>query len=164
MRRLVQIAIGLAAGGLALAYAVRLQWAGALIVVALGGLWLLGERRGWGWTGGVGLSGCVAAAVAGIWSDLPALWMLVSVVSTMVAWDLHRFERRRSMAGDVEAMDEVARIHLQRVLLVAGLGILLGGITLGTGLQLNFAWALVLGAVLILALSRVLRFIHRTSD
>ena len=164
MRRLAPISIGLATLVFGLAYAVAGQRSQALPVVTLGLLWILGQQLGWTWTGAMGLIAFTGAAVFGIWARLPALWMLLGMVATLGAWDLHRYSLQLQGAQLVEGGAQLTRSHLQRLLAVSGLGLLLGGLALQVQVDLNFGWALLLGVLAILFLSRAIEFITRKSD
>ena len=164
MRRLAPVSIGLAALVFGLAYAAAGQWVQWLLVVTLGLLWAVGQQLGWNWTGAMGLIAFTSVAVFGIWARLPALWMLCGMVATLSAWDLHRFSLQLQAAQLVEGGVQLTRSHLQRLLAVSGLGLLLGGLALQVQVDLNFGWALLLGVLAILFLSRAIEFITRKSD
>jgi hypothetical protein len=130
-------------------------------VGALGLLWLIGQWRGWRWSASAGLISLTGLAAWGVWSQLPAPWLLFGLVAALAAWDLARFSQRLQQARQV--IDEASLIwaHLQRLLIIAGLGLLLGEIALAVRLEFNLGWALLLGLLLILGLSQVTNLIRR---
>jgi hypothetical protein len=150
---------------LALGYGLVGLWVGAAFVVVLGFLWLVGQRRGWGWMASVMLVFFVGAASIGIWLDAPDGWMLLGVVATLSAWDLDHFAQRLSGVGrdNVEAIHNLERPHLVRLLIVDGLGLLFGAVALGIEVDLGFGTALLLGLLVILGLSRVVGILRRES-
>jgi hypothetical protein len=148
----------------ATAYALGGHWVGATASIVLGGLWLAGLRRGSNGIEGVGLVGFVGIAAVGAWLELSASVLLVGIVAALVAWDLDRFAQRLRSAGYVEAEPVLVRAHLQRLLIVAGVGLLLGLLAGGIQAPLGFGWVLGLGALAIVGLSRAIRAHNRASE
>jgi hypothetical protein len=164
MRRLAFVAIGLATLLLALAYAPSAvsSWA---VVIGVGGLlWLVGHERGWSWAGAMGLYSFLGATALGVWLGLPAGWMLLSAVVTLLAWDLDATALRLRGVANVQGEAQLVRSHLVRVLVVAGLGLLLGGLALSIRVDLSFWWALLLGMFVMLSLHHAVRFVQSGSD
>jgi hypothetical protein len=155
MRSLTLICAGLATLALALGYASLALWAGIGIDIAIGLLWLAGDWRGWDWADGMCLTGWVGLATFGTWIELPAGWMLIGVVAALAVWDLGHFARRLRDAGTQAA--ELARAHLRQLAIVAGAGLLLGGIALGTRVDLTFGWVLLTAVLALVGLSRLIR-------
>lgn len=128
---------------------------------ALGLLWLIGQWRGWRWSASPGLIGLTGLAAWGVWAQLPAPWLLFGLVAALAAWDLAQFSQRLQQAHQVIGEAALIRVHLQRLLIMAGLSLLLGEIALAVRLDFNLGWALLLGLLLILGLSRVTNLIRR---
>ncbi len=164
MRTLALLSIGLAALSLFIAYVLGASLIWALVVAAVGILWLMGAWRDWNGAASVGLIAFVSAAGFGIWQGLPAGWMLVSMILALVAWDLDGSASRLREAGHVQGELALKRAHLERLLIVAGLGLLLGGVALGVRVHLGFWWDLVLGVLAIVCLSQVFRLMRRETD
>ena len=164
MSRLGRICVGLAALGLAAGFGLRGIWAAAPICLGLGAFWLIGEQLDWRWTNALGLICFIGAAIIGIWSGIAAPLILFSTIAALVAWDLLRFAQRLRTATRVEGADVLMRAHVQRLLVAAALGLLLGGISQGVQLEISFSGALLLGGLAILGLSRAIGFIQRKSD
>jgi hypothetical protein len=160
----VGISIGIATLLLALGYAMGGRWMGAATSVALGCLWLVGLWRGWTGMEALGLIGAVGIAAVGVWLALSTPVLLAGVVAALVAWDLDRFVQRTRNAGHVAEAAALTRAHLGWLLVVAGLGLALGAVAAGIQVPLSFGWALLLGTVAILGMSRAIRSLTRESD
>jgi hypothetical protein len=164
MKTFVSISIGLATSGLAIGYALNALWIGVTIIVALGLLWLVGQWRSWRPVSVLVAILFIFATAFGVWQGVPAAWMLFSIVTTLVAWDLGQFTDRLEQTEQIVGESELKRIHLQRLLVVAGLGFLFGGIALRLQVELNLGWGIFLGLLAIVGLSRIIGFLRRESD
>ena len=156
--------IVLAASALALGYGLSGLWVGALPVAAVGLLWLLGQRRGWGWVASVALALLVGAAAAGLWLGLGVGWMLVGVVAALSAWDLGHFARRMAAVKRVAGARDLERRHLRRLLIVDGLGLLLAVVAHEIEVGFGFGVAFLLGLLAVVGLGRAIRFLRHESD
>lgn len=145
---------------LALGYGLGGVWIGVGPVLAVGVLWLIGRRLGWGWVASLGLALWTVAAAVGLWVGLGAGWMLVGVVAALSAWDLDHFIRRLRETGRVERAGAMERTHLGRLLAVDVAGLALGALALGVRIRLGFGIALVLALVAVWGLSRAVRFLQ----
>ena len=130
---------------------------------ALGGLWLLGVWRGWGWTAPLGLGATVALAALGVWMGASGWGALVAVGAALAAWDLQRFLGRLRRAGRVDAEEALVEAHLKRLALVLSVGLGLGGLALSWPVRIGFWWTLLLSLVAVVGLHRALRLAHRMS-
>jgi len=154
----------LATGVLAIGYASRGLWSWVILIIAFGALWLFAQRPGWGWAASLGLIFFVVAAARGIFLDMPTGWLLLGVVATLSAWDLDHFIRRLKQARPVEKALDLERRHLKWLTIIAGVGLVLGGIAIVLEVKLKFGWMLILGMVLILSLSRLIELLGRKGD
>lgn len=162
--KLVSISTILATSVLAVSYGLAGVLIGAPLLSALGLLWLLGQRRGWGWATSVALVLFVGAAALGLWLDVGAGWMLLGAVAALSAWDLDHFAQRMRTVKQIKGARNLERRHLQRLLTVDGLGLLLGGVALGIEIEVGFGTAFLLGLLAILGLSWAIQPIRRESD
>lgn len=162
--RVLQASIVLATFALALGYGLGELWAPALLVVAVGGLWLLGLWRRLRWMAWVGLFLFAGGAAAGLLQGLGAGWMLFGLVAALTAWDLDDFLHRLESVERVEGQRGLELAHLRRLLVVNGLGLLLASVALGLRLDLGFGAVLLLGGLAILGLSRVVVFLRHESE
>lgn len=158
------ISIILAALLPATGYALGGLWIGAALSVALGGLWLAAQQRSWRGIEALGLVGFAALAGVGVLLGLAGPILLAGLVVALVAWDLDRFAQRLQKAGHVEAERELARAHLQRLLIVVGLGQLLAMVAGGIQIPLSFGWIAGLAVLAVLGLSRAIRALNREGD
>jgi hypothetical protein len=163
MKNAISICIGLASLTLALGYVSGTGWIGAGAVVALGLFWLVGHQRQWS-LAGPGLIVFAGAAAFGVWQGVPAGWMLFGAVAALAAWDLDHFTRRLRQAAHIKDETQLRRNHLQRLVAVAGLGVVLAGLALSFQIKLNLGWAMLLGLLIIIGLSRAVAAINGKSD
>jgi hypothetical protein len=161
--RLLPISTVLAALSLAAGYGPN-RWAGALVITALGLLWLLGQRRHAEWLASLVLVFFVGAAVLGIWWESPKILMLIGVVAALAAWDLDHLVHRLRSVKHGEGVRTLERGHIRRLLSVAGLGLLLGAIALVSQVRLGLSLVFLLGLLAMLGLSGAIRFLRRESD
>jgi uncharacterized membrane protein len=149
---------------LATGYASRGTWQWSALIIAFGIFWLYAQRRMWGRVASFGLIFFVLAAGRGIFMDISTGWLLLSVVATLAAWDLDYFVRRLKKVERVEKPHDLEQRHLKRLMSVAALGLLLGGVAIAVEVQLNFGWVLFWGVVLILGMSRLIDLLNREND
>ena len=165
MKNLFPISITIAATlALAFGYAMSSLWPGAVAVVTLGLGWAAGQRRQFGWPTDLGFIALMIAAAIGVWWGAGAGWMLLGAAGALAAWDLARFARRLGQAEHLVHEARLQQAHRQRLLPVVVLGLGLGGIALSIQLKLSFGWAIVLGLVVIIGLSRVVISISSHSE
>jgi hypothetical protein len=151
------ITAALATFALALGYALHALWGGVAAAVILGLLWLVSLWRGWDGMADVCVP-CYAGLVGwGVWSGLSPGWILVCVIAMLVAWDLNHFGRQLRNVELIVGAVEMVRDHLRWLAMVVGLGLLLGGISIGIRLQLGFGSTLLIAALGIISLTRIIR-------
>ncbi len=164
LERLAYAGVGVAALSFGLGSGIGARWALVFISVGLALLWLLGQRYQRLFVGYLAMLGFVAAAMAAVLVGAPTFWLLLSIVATLVAWDLDRFRQRLRSAERVVDEDTMVRAHLRRLGVVAGVGLVCGGVALSFELTLAFGWVLVLAVLALLGLSRAIRFVREASD
>lgn len=158
------VSIILATSVLALGYGLGGFWIPAILMLAMGSLWLLGRRTSCRWSASVMLILLVIAAAIGLRMDLEPALMLFGVVAALSAWDLDHFARRLTEAGRVEQEQALTRHHLRRLLIVDAVGLLLGAVALLIRVDLSFGVVLLLALLALLGLSRAISFLGRESD
>lgn len=150
---------------LALAFIVDNDRIPALSILVLGVLWsTVVWWRNWGWANDLGLVIFVGLAGFGIWRNLPTLWMLLATVAALIAWDLAHFAQRLATAEPIDESLPLWRPHFERLLMVSGLGLLLGGAAWGFQISLNFGWVVFLGFLMAISLSWVVRVVRRVGS
>ena len=162
--KLLLISTIIAIGALALGYGLVGLWTGAAFIMALGFLWLIGQRRGWGWMASAGLVFFVSAAAFGLWLGAGTGWMLIGVAAALSAWDLDYFTQRLSGVGRVGRTHNLEHRHLQRLLIVDILGLVLAIVALGIQVEFGLVTAMLLGLLTVLGLSRMVGFLRREGD
>jgi len=166
---LLPLDIVLATGALAWAYASGHQWSGALILIGLGLLWLLGYFfLRWYWAGTLAVLCFFSLVVAGSLAGLSMGWLLAGVLAALAAWDLDHFAQRVREA--IEESDEVRdtgreavviRHHLLRLGVVIAVGGLLAILALQVRVRFGFAVAVFLTFASVLGLSQAVRMLRR---
>ena len=89
----------------------------------LAALWLFAHFRKWYWFSSIALLVMLVAAAYGIWLEYQAVWMLLGAVGGLLAWDLSDFARRLSFASPMDDTRSLEVRHLERVGIVAALGL-----------------------------------------
>ncbi len=164
MKNLVFFSIGLTTLDLASGYALDGLWSWVIVIMAVGLLWLLGQWRGWGQVTAAAIIVFIGLTAFGMRLNISPGWMLFSLTATLIAWDLAHFSHRLQQVDQVKELARLQRGHLQRLLLVAGLGLLLGTVALNLQFELNLGWGVFLGALIIVGLSQVVGRVRRESD
>ena len=156
---IVLVALSLAAG-----YMLTGFWPVAIFIVAVGLLWLAALWRAWRPVIGLSIIIFVGLAALGTWLGVSAGWLLFGIIATLAGWDLGDFAHRFGQTEHIQGYATLQRIHLQRLAIVAGLGLLLGGIALNFELKLNMWWAIFLGVLVIVGLSQAIARLRRESN
>ncbi|HOT93390.1 MAG TPA: hypothetical protein PLJ78_17315 [Anaerolineae bacterium] len=154
----------IAAGALALGYALNAQPLIALFFVALGLLWLVAQRYKWLPAASLGLLGVTIGAVLGTWYGVKSGWLLVSVTAGLAAWDLHHFIQHLQTSENPENVRALERAHVWRLGGVVGVGLLLGTLALTIRLTLRFGVILILMWLAFFGLSRLIHYLRQESD
>lgn len=123
--------------------------------------WLDRLPYGDGWAASLGLPIFCGLAAIAVWLGLPAWLALVVVGLALAGWDLARLAHRLLEAPDAAAANRIERLHLARLGLALGIGLLLGGLALVVHIPLDFGMALVLGGTALVALSLAAREIRK---
>lgn len=145
------ISVILGTGSLAIGYSQMGFTDPARWFVLLGALWLAAHWRKLYWFSSIGLLITISAAAYGVWREFPTVWMLLGALGGLLAWDLSDFARRLSYAAPMDDTQGMERRHLERVGIVAALG--LGIALLSLFIRINrLAFEVAVGLVLLAAL------------
>lgn len=120
--------------------------------VLLGVVWVFAHWKKFYWVSSVSFFLTLLAASYGVWHNLPTVWMLLGAFGGLLGWDLSDFARRLSYAAPPDDVRGMERRRLERVGIVAVLG--LGIALLSMALQINrLAFEVAVGLVLLAALA-----------
>ncbi len=89
--RIMTISTLVAAAALALGYGLNQNPIAILTFIALGLLWLVGQRYAVPASAGLGLLGFAIGALLGTLYGVQNGWLLVGITAALIAWDLHHF-------------------------------------------------------------------------
>lgn len=138
----------------------RVDLAALAVTVSL--IWLTGIWRGWEWSAYLGFVALLGVAALGAGLGMLPMGMLVAVIATLIAWDLHRFLFRVGSADYVIDALNLQRIHLNRLAIVAGVGLALGILALTIELNLGLGWIILMGLIVAIGLSWIVGFVKRS--
>jgi len=146
---------------LSLSYGLEHYWVGS--VAALGvGLWgwygLKNVQSAWGID--LYLVGMVLLVTIGGLLDLMTILLFLTLLSTLGAWDLIRFQRRIEHSPLSDSIPQIEKQHLKLLGLALLGGGILAGVMLTARLQISFSVTLVLGVILIVSLSGIIRLLR----
>jgi hypothetical protein len=138
----ISLAIGYTQGGLA-GYSF---W-----FLLLTAIWLIAYFRKWYWFSSVALLVIIMAAAFGVWQEFSTVWMLLGALGGLLGWDLSDFARRLSYAAPMDDTRGLERLHMERVGIVAVLGLGLALLSVFVHVQ-RLAFEVAVGLVLLAAL------------
>lgn len=124
-------------------------YAGWFLLLAV--IWLFAQYRKWYWFSSIALLIMIVAAAYGIWLAYPSVWMLLGAVGGLLAWDLSDFARRLSLASPMDDTRSMEIRHLERVGIVAALGLGLALLSVIIHVQ-RLAFEVAVGLLLLAAL------------
>ena len=133
----------------------------AAITVGVSLIWLIGIWRGWDWSAYVGFITLTGIAALGAGLGVLPLGMLVAVIATLIAWDSHRFVLRLGHADHIIDESSLQKIHLRRLAITAGMGLVLGVLALNLELNLGLGWVILMGLIVAVGLSWLVSFVKR---
>jgi len=117
----------------------------------LAALWLIAHFRKWYWFSSAALLMVIAAAAYGVWHEFPTVWMLLGALGGLLGWDLSDFARRLRYAAPMDDTRDLQRRHLERVGIVASLGLGLALLSVFIHFQ-RLAFEVAVGLVLLAVL------------
>jgi hypothetical protein len=138
----ISLAIGYIQGGMA-GY--------SLWFLLLAAVWLVTHFRKWYWFSSIALIIVILAAAFGVWSEFPTVWMVLSALGGLLGWDLSDFVRRLSYAAPMDDTRKMERLHMERVGIVATLGLGLALLSVFVHIQ-RLAFEVAVGLVLLATL------------
>ena len=119
--------------------------------VLLGIVWILAHWRKYYWFSSLAFFLALIGASYGVWHELTTIWMLLGALGGLLGWDLSDFAMRLSYAAPTDDIRGMERRHLERVGIVAALGIGLAVLSLFIHIN-RLAFEVAVGLVLLAAL------------
>jgi hypothetical protein len=153
-----------AAGLLALLAMGNGQWSLALVVLAAAGGWGGGHWLGRRWLSPLTFVVLIGCAVAGLWRNLPAAWLVASVAIALAAWDLNGFAARLARYEQRPDETRLVKNHVGRLLGVTGLGVILGEVALTLRLALGLGGLALVGLLAFIILLQGMRLLGGDSE
>jgi hypothetical protein len=138
----ISLAIGYVQGGIA---------GESLWFLLLAAVWLIAHFRKWYWFSSIALLVIILAAAFGVWQEYSTVWMLLGALGGLLGWDLSDFARRLSYAAPMDDTRGLERLHMERVGIVAALGLGLALLSVFIHIQ-RLAFEVAVGLVLLAAL------------
>lgn len=120
-------------------------------LIAMGLFWLVAQWQKWHWVSSLALLIMVIAAAYGIWKEFPAVWMILGALGGLLGWDLSDFARRLRYAAPTDDTQSMERRHLERVAIVAVLGVGLALLSVYVQIQ-RLAFEVAVGLIILAAL------------
>jgi len=120
-------------------------------LLILGVIWIVAHWRKNYWVSSVALVIILIAAAYGVWNGFTTIWMLIGALGGLLGWDLSDFARRLSFAARTDDVQGMERRHLERVGIVAALGLGLALLSLYIRIQ-RLAFEVAVGLILLAAL------------
>jgi hypothetical protein len=119
--------------------------------ILLGIGWLVSRWQRWHWFASIALFVMVAAAAYGVWNQFSTVWMILGALGALLGWDLSDFARRLNYAAPTDDIRGMERRHLERVGIVAVLGLGLALLSVYIHVQ-RLAFEVAVGLIILAAL------------
>lgn len=120
-------------------------------LLILGFIWIVAHWRKYHWFSSVALFITLMAAAYGVWNGFTTIWMLIGALGGLLGWDLSDFARRLSYAARTDDVQGMEIRHLERVGIVAALGLGLALLSLYIRIE-RLAFEVAVGLILLAAL------------
>lgn len=164
MQRFITALVGLSTLGLALSYGSASRWVWVAAIALVGLLWLTEPWHGARWVVTFGMLFFIAMAAAGVIISLPRFWLFANLSAVLVAWDLEQFFHYLGDVDDVRNEAQLRKGHGRRLGAVVVLSWLLVFVALNVRLTFHFILTLTLGLLVIVSLSRAIRYTRREDE
>jgi hypothetical protein len=119
--------------------------------LVLAAVWLFMQYRKYYGFSSIALLIIVVGAAYGVWREFPTVWMLLGAVGGLLGWDLSDFTRRLNFASPMDDTQTLERRHLERVGIVAAVGVGLALLSLYVRIH-RLAFEVAVGLLLLAAL------------
>ncbi|MBW1899166.1 MAG: hypothetical protein JRI61_08910 [Deltaproteobacteria bacterium] len=136
----------------------------AFCVALLGVLWIVGIYKNWKWCGNLMFLIIIGTCTVGLFLNLSFVWILLGVTGALSAYDVNRFEQRKSMAGTIKSIHDMEKAHLIRLMTVIVFSLILGTITQFINIRIEFGMVLSLGILTVFCMNRGTSFLIHKND
>ena len=120
-------------------------------------LWLLSGWRRLAWVAQAGLAVFIFLAVLGVWIGISPFLMALSVLGSLLAWDLRDFSRRLSRAAAEDDLRGLEKNYLVQLARLGAIGLCLILAALLIHLRISFGWLLVLAFTAVLGMVQLVK-------
>jgi hypothetical protein len=131
---------------------------GVIIVTFFCGLWLISFHNSWKWGNPLGFVGFITIASLGTWMEISLIWLLIGFTGALIGWNLSDLLSQEKIADRLDNLVQLERVHLIRITVISVIGITLSLLATTINIQITFAWALLLGIILVFALGRTIGY------
>jgi hypothetical protein len=153
---------------LAAPFLLHSHWWGATLCLIAAFLWLIPIQHFEKLRISLALAIFVFCGMVGIFLEHSSVLTLTSFVLLLITWDMDWYTRANQIyihdPINAETAWQFFISHLNRVLIITGIGWTLGFAAMYIRVQINFGFALLLIAILILSLQQVVRLIHNSQE
>jgi hypothetical protein len=127
----------------------------------IGLIWLLAEWRRWAWVALPAFFVLAGAAGIGAGMGLSPILMVLSVLGSLLAWDLNDFSRRLQRAAPEDDLKKLEKMHLVRLVILGAIGLSLSLMAMYLHLQISFGWIFLLAFAVVLGLMQLVKSLRR---
>ena len=163
MRKVSILMVLMASAAMGLPYAYHQKWWLLLFAILLGFIWGYPTNHYLAFRSTFSLLILAMIGAAGILWGYPPIWILTNFILLLVAWDLYHFNQtHQEFAQDpvnAKATHSLFLTHLQRLVIVTGLGWGLGLSAIFIRTNLSFAFGLALVILAVLGLRQITRLL-----
>jgi len=146
---------------LVLAYLLEHYWIGSVAALGLGFWgWVGWNKMQSAWIADLFLAGVVLLVMIGGLLDLMTYLLLPAMLAALGSWDLIRFQRRIENSPFSESILKIEKQHLILLGFILMGGCIFAGLMLIARIEISFSVSLVLGVILIISLSQVIRLLR----
>ncbi len=149
---------------LAVGFVTNGRMEGLIVILLLAVFWLVGEWRGWRWSGSLSLLLYLLTAMGAIWLGTMPILAVPGLVTAVMAWDISSFNRLLNGMNQIHKEELLIQQYRRRLISVAVLGVVIA--ILATTIQISFSFvaALLLGLIAIAGFSLAISFLRQESD
>jgi hypothetical protein len=133
-------------------------------VAFLGALWIVGLYKRWKWCDNIMFLIIIGTCTIGLYFNLSFVWLLLGLTGALSAYDMSRFEQRKSIAGIIKNLHDMEKHHLIRLMTVIIFSLILGTITSFINIRIEFGMVLSLGILTVFCMNRVKTFLIHKND